>query len=433
MLHWIALLWLAAPIHAAEDKSLVEEKTGDVREASGKIESGDKSAARLKLADGTVVYVASNTIVLIKPTDAGAPPEIEQQEGTVRVVVRSAKQSIRKSMKERPVKFLLRTRSSVLAVRGTDFVVTALKGADATAHTLEGVVDVAENEAAFTAGKTTAVGASKTLAFSEKGLGEVAAFDPKAFLSELAAKEPQLMALAKGGAAAAAASTAPPAAPAAEKSKSEEKTKEPVEPKKQPEEKSEKPEKSAKAEKAEETAPSNDDLTPDVDENAKGKYYHRQKGEGGCTWGCPTLFAFQVSALSAGGPQPKPLVPEIAWTPHIGLLGDFGIRFFGGVGVGSTSFFSAGAMLTYRFLILEVQAGLHVMTAWSGVWQGGTEATPTVGIAIPLPAMLDRLVLTVGTNNGTRLKSPFATFNAPTELVVRLGVAISLPSVLGRL
>jgi hypothetical protein len=93
---------------------------------------------------------------------------------------------------KKPLRFLIRTKTAVMGVRGTDFIVEADE-AHSTVHTMSGTVDVGRDDFEVKSGKAQPVAASQ-FAESQEGHGVSAPkpFEPASFLHQFHQKHPRM-------------------------------------------------------------------------------------------------------------------------------------------------------------------------------------------------------------------------------------------------
>jgi hypothetical protein len=85
-----------------------------------------------------------------------------------------------KTLKKKKLRFTLRTRSAVMGVRGTEFLVSGASGSgNFNFFTTQGAVEVAKSEQALAAGESTALEAGKMLQATPAGITPPKAFDLK--------------------------------------------------------------------------------------------------------------------------------------------------------------------------------------------------------------------------------------------------------------
>jgi hypothetical protein len=159
------------------------------------IKTGDRSAIRLLYPDGTTVVVGRATEYEVLAPSARAAEGAVLHEGYVRA---SVKQPAQRRDGAPKVRFLIRARSAVMGVRGTEFVAQSVPGSEVTVlHTLTGAVDIARNERQLLAGKGVPV---KANFFSQAAAGAIEpprAFNPGEFLRQTGALQPEATQLAR--------------------------------------------------------------------------------------------------------------------------------------------------------------------------------------------------------------------------------------------
>ncbi|MEK6704977.1 MAG: FecR family protein [Bdellovibrionota bacterium] len=156
-----------------------EAKPGSILQYGSKIETGPDNSVTIQYPDGTLMAIHSGTIVEIKEQTQKMQWN-EVHTGQIRALVNTEK--IIKQAQKRP-KFLIKTKSAVLGVRGTDFVVSVdPTGMNTKVHTLDGIVDVAPNEGSLLDGSAAEVKEGYSIEATEKGLTQAKAFDKDDFL-----------------------------------------------------------------------------------------------------------------------------------------------------------------------------------------------------------------------------------------------------------
>jgi hypothetical protein len=204
------LLWLVGhflnfqPLYAAESnakrenpviKSIQGSKTltlllaGKKREAlvgdaigyGEKVITTESTSAVIAYPDASQVTIMANSEFIIEDYIQDTQWN-RLRKGTMRGIV--TKISLPAASKP---KFLVRTKSAVLGVRGTDFVVTTSLANETTQiHTLEGLVDVARNEVSLLSGQGAPLGEGQFLEASPtKGLSAPQLFNKQEFLDSL--------------------------------------------------------------------------------------------------------------------------------------------------------------------------------------------------------------------------------------------------------
>lgn len=150
-----------------------------------RIVTGPKSAITLLYPDGSLLAIGPNTDLEVQARS----PQTQWnnlRKGQVRGLIEKAPDP---SKAAKP-KFVIRTKTAVLGVRGTDFVMAfdALK-AVTQVHTLEGSVDVGTSENTLMSGKGVAVERGQFIESSGKTIQPPKSFDRAEFLEKLRAEQ----------------------------------------------------------------------------------------------------------------------------------------------------------------------------------------------------------------------------------------------------
>jgi hypothetical protein len=157
------------------------------------LEYGDElaptpAAARIVFEDGTQVLLPAQTGAVVRPG------EVEIREGEVRALVEPAGTTGGNPALGQPAphKFLIRTRTAVLGVRGTDFLVSS-KGDETSVHTVDGVVDIARDETSLRSGQGQRVAPGEfSEASSTRAPTPAAKYDVTKYLNDYHQRHPRL-------------------------------------------------------------------------------------------------------------------------------------------------------------------------------------------------------------------------------------------------
>lgn len=175
-------------VESAAGKRQAEK--GEVLAPGDQVVTDKKTTISILSPEGSVLVVGRESKVEVQSSKE-APQAIAVHEGTIRGIV--GKLSKLKTQKNYKLRMLIRTKSAVMGVRGTDFVIST----DATAattdlHTLEGTVEVAKTEPVLLEkGGTMVEGGSAIQATPEK-ISAPEVFDQAKYSAELAKTQPQL-------------------------------------------------------------------------------------------------------------------------------------------------------------------------------------------------------------------------------------------------
>lgn len=175
--------------------SLREVTVGDVVDAGERIRTDAKTKVNLIYPDGSKVVIFPGTDFEIQKTGKDRVVQSELKSGTVQGVIAkapggapdpAAATSVSSNPPKKPIKFVIRTKTAVMGVRGTDFVAAynALSNL-AQFNTLEGAVEVATQPAQLMGGQGVAVGTGQFVQAAEQGLSTVQPFNTTGFLGNL--------------------------------------------------------------------------------------------------------------------------------------------------------------------------------------------------------------------------------------------------------
>jgi len=161
-------------------------KAGDEIRYGDRIKTPAKVSVRVLYPDGTQIAVGQNSEAEIQRQEGDTSSQ-RLHSGQIWGQVTKIKNPVAGKSKPR---FIIRTKTAILGVRGTEFVVD--QGAkEAQFHTLEGEVEIAKDEAALKAGKVTKLLQDQMLTAKAGKLEVPKAFDRQQFMSALTAKQPQ--------------------------------------------------------------------------------------------------------------------------------------------------------------------------------------------------------------------------------------------------
>ncbi len=195
---------------AGDDRPLIESirgaKTVVIQSAEGEraagvgtpLNPGDRIkttgdvSTRIVYKDRSQLSVGRASEVEVQGNEGGETQWTKLHAGQVQGKVTRA------AMKPKSYRYGVRTKSAVMGVRGTDFVVDSADGQDAKVHTLDGQVDVAQDESSLLSGKGLAVLKNQ---FTEVKPGQAIPkpkqFDRGKYLQELNAKQPDFQSFMK--------------------------------------------------------------------------------------------------------------------------------------------------------------------------------------------------------------------------------------------
>jgi hypothetical protein len=154
---------------------------GRVLEVGEIIETGSKTSALLTYPDGSRAMLGPGTRFEVKAKNTEGVETNELTQGSVRGLI---KKTEKKGLRHH---YLFRTRSAVMGVRGTDFVMST-DGASTDTRVIEGLVEVASDESTLGKGAGSAVKGGEWLASSTSNFGTPSmarTFDTKSYEVEL--------------------------------------------------------------------------------------------------------------------------------------------------------------------------------------------------------------------------------------------------------
>lgn len=130
---------------------------GSVLQPGDTVKTGPSVSTRVVDTAGNEVVIGRNSSFQVRPLQQGT--QVGQLDaGYLRAKVQKASQGSKSK-----IKFAIKTKSSILGVRGTEFTVDVPKEGEAVVHTLEGRVDAAKDEKSLFAGKGIPVAAGEMI------------------------------------------------------------------------------------------------------------------------------------------------------------------------------------------------------------------------------------------------------------------------------
>ncbi len=162
----------------------IEIQVGD------RVKTGPEASAKIRYPDGSKLLVGRGTEVEIQEHN-GDTQFNKVYSGYVRGLIRKASQPD----KSKPPRFIIRSRTVVMGVRGTDFLLDQKK--DLEIHTLDGVVEVAQDEKALMAGKGVSVPRGQMIDADEAKIHEPKPFNREQFEEALAQAQPDMNSMAQ--------------------------------------------------------------------------------------------------------------------------------------------------------------------------------------------------------------------------------------------
>lgn len=156
----------------------------DRLEPQDAVVTDSKSSAEIFYEGGSSQVVAPASRLTILPPEEGAP-SAQLEEGTTVI-------QVPKNSESKKHKFFLRTKTAVMGVRGTLFVVEAGKrGGATTLHTVEGSVEIATDPKILREGRGVRVSQNEMLQARQGSLGPKNSFRPEPFLQQLKSSNPR--------------------------------------------------------------------------------------------------------------------------------------------------------------------------------------------------------------------------------------------------
>ncbi|MGK5082651.1 FecR family protein [Bdellovibrionota bacterium FG-1] len=180
----------ANSIEVASTKGKRNEAVGAKLVKGDQLETNASTSLRLVYGDGTQLMIGRSSGVEILG-EKSAAQSTHLAHGEVRAIVKPETSGKKK------IKYVVRTKTMTMGVRGTDFSVnTGADGQSTQMHTLDGQVDVAKDEQSVLSGKGLAV---KRDQFVEATGGKISVpktFDRDQFMNTLKQRQPDLPGLA---------------------------------------------------------------------------------------------------------------------------------------------------------------------------------------------------------------------------------------------
>ncbi len=140
-----------------------------------RIVTGAKNSAVLRYQDGTKLDIARETDFKLEDSEKGTQWNRLKLGEVHASVTKQTGGALKKP------RFVIRTKSMTMGVRGTEFVLGADSSGVAQLHTLEGAVDAAPNELALMSGKGVSVPAGNAISADRSGLRPQTEFNSEAF------------------------------------------------------------------------------------------------------------------------------------------------------------------------------------------------------------------------------------------------------------
>ncbi len=169
-------------------------KAGEEIQYWDKILTSPRSACKVRYPDGSTIVIGRDSRVEILPKMEGTQYN-QLSYGVVRAQV--AKEE-KPSAKQTMPRFVIRTKTATMGVRGTDFV-ASMNGTtgQASLHTLEGVVDFAASDAQLMSGQAMSVSAGQASSMGPDTVApQLETFVPENFEVSMRKDSPELVSLA---------------------------------------------------------------------------------------------------------------------------------------------------------------------------------------------------------------------------------------------
>jgi hypothetical protein len=160
------------------------------------VQTSPRAAMKVKYPDGSVLVIGRDSKMEIQPKQNGT--QFNRLDwGQVRAQIEKAPLAAGVDAAKAPPRFVIRTKTAVMGVRGTDFVA----GFEATTqkaqlHTIDGVVDFGTDEQSVMAWKGTPVSAGQEISLGGTEAPAVVAYDTRKYVSGISTAQPEMMALA---------------------------------------------------------------------------------------------------------------------------------------------------------------------------------------------------------------------------------------------
>lgn len=170
--------------------TLREASAGEEVRVGERIRTDGKTKVTLSYVDGSQVVVYPNSDLEIEKPKNGIQSNLLRGGDVKGSVEKEIPASITKGTtapEGKPkIKFVIRTKSAVMGVRGTEFVAAynAVSGLSSF-HTLTGAVEVASSPAQLMGGSGVSVGGGQFVQATASGISGIQAFNPSTFLSTL--------------------------------------------------------------------------------------------------------------------------------------------------------------------------------------------------------------------------------------------------------
>ena len=162
-----------------------------------RIKTGPHASAKVLYPDGSKLLIGRATEMEVKE-GIGTTQMNELHRGEVRGIIKKPKGL--STATGGPPRFVIRSKSAVMGVRGTDFVYgVGTEAEKAALHTLEGTVEIAKDEATLMSGKGTPVKENQFIETDavQKAIEPPKLFDQQKYTAALQKEQPEFVSLVK--------------------------------------------------------------------------------------------------------------------------------------------------------------------------------------------------------------------------------------------
>jgi|GEM_PF-5090869 len=159
-----------------------------------RIKTGPRASAKIRYPDGSKLLIGRASEMEIQDSKNGVQYN-ELKSGEVRGIIAKPRGLV---LPNAPPRFVIRSRSAVMGVRGTDFVMNLDEElAKTELHTLEGTVELASDEATLMQGKGVRIEKDQSATAESGKIAEPATFDRKLYDLVLEASQPEFVSLTR--------------------------------------------------------------------------------------------------------------------------------------------------------------------------------------------------------------------------------------------
>ncbi|MBL7716399.1 MAG: FecR domain-containing protein [Bdellovibrionales bacterium] len=164
----------------------LQGKKGTPVQIGDRVKTGNKTSAKIKYPDGSRLLVGRGTEVEVQENKDDVQYN-KVYSGYVRGLIRKTG----KPESETPPRFIIRSRTVVMGVRGTDFTMNqAAVASNAEIHTLEGVVEVAKSDEELMSGKGFRVEKDQMISADQAKIEPPKPFDRRVLDKVMQASQP---------------------------------------------------------------------------------------------------------------------------------------------------------------------------------------------------------------------------------------------------